>query len=344
MKHLSTDLPRMIDEGYIKAVKHPESDLWIYNYTPKTQYEKYWNDLTLSCRGRVLDKDFNKIAVPFKKFFNWEEHRADHMPDVPQEPFEVFEKMDGSLGILYWLNDKPMICTRSSFASQQAFLASDWLHTRYKDSIKHLQKGKTYLFEIIYPENKIVVDYGSKTGLFLLGIVDNKSEKDLPLEDIGFPIVNRFDGITDIQQLKSLNLSNSEGFVLKFQNGFRVKVKFEEYFRLHQLITQFSNVSVWENLKSGKPFDQFLAQVPDEFYHWVKSIKEELEAQYLEIESESKRVFKTFDTRKKTAAYFKEQNYPGILFAMLDNKDYSEQIWKMIRPGFEKPYREEFID
>jgi len=343
MKHLSTDLQRMIDEGYIKAVKHPESDLWIYNYTPKTQYEKYWNDVTLSCRGRVLDQDFNNIAVPFKKFFNWEEHQADHMPNIPQEPFEVFEKMDGSLGILYWLNDKPMICTRSSFASQQALTASDWLHTRYKEAIKHLQKGKTYLFEIIYPANKIVVDYGSKTGLFLLGIIDNKSEADLPLENIGFPVVSRFDGIKDIQQLKELNLTNSEGFVLKFQSGFRVKVKFKEYFRLHQLITQFSNVSIWEHLKSGASFNDFLKNVPDEFYNWVKSIKEALEAQYLAIEAESKRVFKTFDTRKETAAYFKQQTYPNILFSMLDNKDYSEQIWKMIRPTFERPYRDEFV-
>mgnify|MGYP002467750141 CR=1 FL=1 len=222
MKHLSNDLHQMIEEGYINAIKHPESDLWIYNYTPKTQYEKYWNDLTLACRGRVLDKDLNKVAVPFKKFFNWEEHQTEGMPSIPDEPFEVFEKMDGSLGILYWLNDKPMICTRKSFESSQALLASDWLHTRYKDSIKHLQKGKTYLFEIIYPENKIVVDYGSKTGLFLLGIIDNKSEKDLPLESLGFPVVNRFDGIKDIQQLKALNTPNSEGFVLKFPVSNRI--------------------------------------------------------------------------------------------------------------------------
>ena len=344
MQHEADALHRIIDQGYVKSVKHPEADLWIYNYTPKTQYERYWNDITLACRGSVLDKDFNKIAVPFKKFFNWEEHQADHMPNLPNEPFEVFEKMDGSLGILYWLQDKPMICTRKSFDSKQALMASEWLHTRYQDAIPHLQKGRTYLFEIIYPENKVVVDYGSKTGLFLLGIIDNASEKDLPLEDIGFPIVNRFDGIQDIQQLKNLNTPNSEGFVLKFQSGFRVKVKFKEYFRLHTLITQFSNVSIWENLKSGNSFDQFLEGVPDEFYHWVKSIKEHLEAQYQAIETECKHVFKMFDTRKEAALYFKEQRYPNVLFSMLDHKDYSEQIWKLIRPTFERPYRNAFVE
>jgi RNA ligase len=212
------------------------------------------------------------------------------------------------------------------------------LSERYTSAMPKFQKERTYLFEIIYPENKIVVDYGDTEGLFLLAIIDNQTGKDLPLEDIGFPTVRRFDGVLDFKELKKRNLPNAEGFVLKFQSGFRVKVKFEEYVRLHRLITQFSNVSIWENLMNGMLFDELLERVPDEFYQWVRSTKENLERQYAEIESECKSVFRTFDSRKETAQYFLTQKHPSILFAMLDGKDYSKTIWKLLRPVFSKPF------
>jgi hypothetical protein len=30
--------------------------------------------------------------------------------------------------------------------------------------------------------------------------------------------------------------------------------------------------------------------------------------------------------------------YQGIVFAMLDSKDYSDTIWRMIRPEYQKPF------
>jgi hypothetical protein len=39
------------------------------------------------------------IAKPFPKFFNYEEHTAD---EIPNELFDVYEKMDGSLGICFY--------------------------------------------------------------------------------------------------------------------------------------------------------------------------------------------------------------------------------------------------
>ncbi|PSR14100.1 MAG: hypothetical protein C7N36_05290 [Bacteroidetes bacterium] len=329
----------LIEQGYLMSTKHPTADLWLFNYTAKTQYEKAWNAITLSCRGLILDKNGQVMASPFPEFFNIEEHQT---AEIPNLPFEVFEKMDGSLGILYWLNDKPFIATRGSFASEQALKATDWLHSIYADCIPKIQKDVTYLFEIIYPENKIVVDYGDIQGLFLLALIDNKTGQDLPLENIGFPIVKRYDGVSDLKELKQRNIPNNEGYVLRFQNGFRVKVKFEDYVRLHRIMTQFSNLSVWENLSTGTPFEELLERVPDEFYDWVKATKIELENKYLEIENECKNAFKAFESRKEAALYFKNQKYPSVLFLMLDGKDYSSNIWRIIQPTFSKPYRSDF--
>ena len=94
----SISLQSMIDEQYIKVQKHPEEDLYIYNYTAKAQYERVWNEWTLQCRGLIMDADQKVVARPFPKFFNLGEIEGQVLP---KESFEVYEKMDGSLGILY---------------------------------------------------------------------------------------------------------------------------------------------------------------------------------------------------------------------------------------------------
>lgn len=332
------ELNLLIEQKYISVQKHKETSLYIYNYTPQTQFERFWNELTLQCRGLILNEKGEIIARPFRKFFNLEEHQPE---EIPQEPFEVYEKLDGSLGILYWLNNKPFIASRGSFTSMQAQKATGLLHTKYHHIIPHLKQGITYLFEIIYPHNRIVVNYGAAEELILLAIIDNNTGLDFPLEDIGFPLVQRFDGINDFQKLKELNYPNKEGFVLKFQSGFRVKVKFEEYVRLHRILTGVSNKMIWEMLKNGTPMEAILERVPDEFYEWVKKTKENLIEEYTAIEAHCKNEFKELDDRKSTAMYYLTCKYPSILFAMLDKKDYSEIIWKLIKPTYEKPFAKE---
>src|SRR6218665_3128285 len=134
----------LIANDYINVQKHPRADLYIYNYSAKAQYDRVWNEWTLACRGLIMNADYEVEARPFKKFFNWGEIVTQV---IPQEPFEIYEKMDGSLGILYWIDEIPYIATRGSFNSDQAKVATEMLHTTYATSIPRLDKTKTYLFE-----------------------------------------------------------------------------------------------------------------------------------------------------------------------------------------------------
>lgn len=335
MKINLQELQALIEQKYISVQKHRQADLYIYNYTPLAQYERYWTPITLHCRGLILNSAGEIVARPLPKFFNLEELQ---LQQIPNEPFEVYEKMDGSLGILYWIGDKPFIASRGSFDSDQARKATQLLHTRYAKTWSQLKKDCTYLFEIIYPQNRIVVDYGNREELALLAILDTVTGQDLPLENIGFPLVEPFDGVRDFQKLKELEIPNKEGFVLKFVSGFRVKVKFSEYLRLHRILTQVSNQAIWEMLKNGSSLDQILDKVPDEFYEWVRQTKEKLLAEYKDIEEKCRSEFKMLEDRKSTALYFNSCSYPSILFAMLDGKEYSERIWRLIKPTYEKPF------
>jgi RNA ligase len=83
-----------VNDKLISIQKHPEANLFIYNYSPKVQYEKLWDEITMMARGLILDTEMNIVARPFGKFFNLEEHTESEIPNLP---FDVYEKMDGSL-------------------------------------------------------------------------------------------------------------------------------------------------------------------------------------------------------------------------------------------------------
>ena len=161
------ELERYNKEGLLHKQTHPNFDLTIWNYSPRVQYERLWDNITLQCRGLVTNSNGEIVARPFKKFFNYEEHKPE---DIPNENYEVYEKMDGSLGILFYYNEW-ILATRGSFTSPQAIKGKELLE---KYDYNRLDKNYTYLFEIIYPENRIVCDYDFE-DLVLLGIIHTKT-------------------------------------------------------------------------------------------------------------------------------------------------------------------------
>ncbi|WP_309735259.1 RNA ligase [Chamaesiphon sp. OTE_75_metabat_556] len=335
-------LPTLIEQGYIIRQTHPSLPLTIYNYTAKAQFDRYWVAETLHCRGLVLDADYQPIARPLPKFFNLSEHQ-DTLPEgVP----EIYEKLDGSLIMLFCYQGQWEVASRGSFASDQAQMARVLLADRQADLDK-LDRKYTYLFEIIYPSNRIVVDYGAAQRLVLLAAVHTQTGAELALARVDwidraqtYPATTLPEWVKSIEASQA-ELNNHEGFILKWPNGFRLKYKLADYVRLHRIITRIQAKDIWECLSQNQSLEQFLDSVPDEFYNWVKDTKLELEAKYQAIETECQQAFKDLGNRRETAMYFQTQTYPGVLFLMLDGRDYGQVIWKLIKPGYERPFRVE---
>jgi len=325
---------------------HPTLPLSIYNYSRTTQYEGKWDNITKSCRGLILDREGNVVAKSFDKFFNLEEHKPE---EIPNEEFEVYEKLDGSLGILFWYQGKWIFASKGSFISDQAIKGKNILNSKY--NVEPIPKGYTTLVEIIYPENRIVCSYGNDEVLVVLSMVSNASGKELDYdsllkinEETGLPVIKKYDGIQDYKTLKTLISKDREGYVVRFRNGFRIKIKGDEYVRLHRILTGFSNVDIWEYLKDKKDLNELLDKVPDEFDAWVRNTVNELNSQFEGIEKEYQWIFKVtkrvegIEDRKIFAEYAMRYKNPSILFSMLDNKNYDEIIWKLIRPQYSKPF------
>ena len=90
--------------------------------------------------------------------------------------------------------------------------------------------------------------------------------------DSGFEVVMTYKTWGETYDLLKEEISkDKEGYVIKFKNGFRMKIKGDEYVRLHKILTNISNRDIWEYLKDNKPFDELLEKVPDEFNDWVKT-------------------------------------------------------------------------
>jgi len=348
MKIDAAALQPFIDERYISVQKHPTEDLYIYNYTPKTQFARLWNEQTMTCRGLIARGDGTIVARPFPKFFNLDEIIA-RGESLPAEDFEVFDKLDGSLGILYHDSaGHSLIATRGSFLSEQAARGTRLLREKYGDL--RFDPACTYLFEVIYPENRIVVDYVGLTDLVLLTVIDTDSGAERPYEWIHahygdrLPIAERFDGLTDLEMLRERQPDNKEGFVIRFAGGLRVKLKLAEYVRLHRIVTGVNARMLWEMLRDGQPLAPLLDRVPDEFYAWVSATIRDLQAAYAAREQVAREAYwsvAALPSRKEQAQALATDDARAIVFRMLDGKPYEDVIWKELRPDADRPFKED---
>lgn len=356
-------LTKHIEDGYISSRPHPIVDgLVILNYTHKCQYDWLWDNVTIQTRGLIVDKHGDVVARPFPKFFTVDQitqlRNSVHnlygvkFKDIFKQSFKAYDKLDGSLGILYVENNghawSYAVATRGSFESDQAKKATEIFHNQYH-GVTDFQCDKfTYLFEIIYPENRIVVDYGKKEELRLLAVIDIETGKDDWVEferiskdvrTIPAKFVGEFSSVDELP-----DEANAEGYVLVFENDFRLKYKHEEYKRLHRLICGLSEKRIWESLKNGDDILALLENVPDEFYNWVKKTIDRLKEEYRLIDEGTTAVLNGFFglcsdgngklDRKKFALALQESGHihNNIVFMKLDEKDYEEAIWRKLEP------------
>lgn len=351
-----TLLERMLEQRFVKATGHPGLDLVIYNYTARAQYEGEWNPVTRSCRGLIVERDTGVVvARPFAKFFNLSQHGE----DLPDGPVQVTEKMDGSLGIVYPTPEGSRIATRGSFASDQALHASGVWSQRYEQHAQ-LDPRWTYLVEIVYPENRIVVDYGDTDDLVLLGAVEIASGRSVGLEQarIGWPgpVVETHPYRNLAEAVAAPQREGREGIVVHFTEAdVRVKCKNERYVLLHRLVTDVSERRVWEALQSGEDPMRWLDGVPDELYDFVRDTSNTLtrrfETELVTMRGHDTAIRESLGegfTRRSYAAAVQELSttYPLAkgLFSLLDGSTPDDLIWGSLRPAEHVPFFQRTVD
>jgi RNA ligase len=343
------DLENCLATDQVRSQTHPEfPELSIFNYTENVQYKNLWNKVTLACRGLILNNQTGEVvARPWEKFFNF--GQRDLEIDF-YAPVEVTDKVDGSLGILYRQPDGDWaIATRGSFASEQAAHANTLLYSKYADWLKGFvdHEGETYLFEIVYPENRIVVNYGDMDDLVMLGSVNKKYGYYYgPREAAGTigwpgPVAEVFDYPTFADAISAPDRAGKEGYVIRSGSKI-VKLKQADYVELHRIVTNLSPKTIWEMLSNGKTVAGICEEIPDEFHKYVEDIGNGLLNEVAEISyaamqdhlfAKAKADVDGTIVRKRYADIAKNVGrYPGLMFNLLDGKDISTAVWKLVKP------------
>ena len=202
----------LMHQGLVYIKKHPQYPLFLLNYTPRTQYRQKWCKELVHARGLVVDKDGKILARPLPKFFN--HYEINDLEKLQDEEYEVFEKMDGSLVIMFYYENYLIFCTRGSFISEQSAKAQEIFRAKYKHIT--INKECTYCFEVIYPENKIVVNYEDVEDLFLISVTHTSSGKEINIDATGFKTVNKLDKTSLSAFLSGFEEANMEGYVVKY--------------------------------------------------------------------------------------------------------------------------------
>ena len=342
-------LERHVRNGYVTARNHPHLPLTVFNYTPKAVYEPLWDQVTIRCRGLIADNNGFVVGNCMNKFFNYGEINA---KDIDLSgPVQVTDKLDGSMGSVIFYRNQLVVATRGSFESEQAIWAYRFImdNKELHDAFRVVCSGDaTAVVEIIYPENRVVVDYGDLEAVVLIGAIGNyelNRGKQLwtPADGIYSwpgPTVERFNAKSFEEALKMPPRPNREGVVIYFENsGERLKIKQEDYIEAHRFISNLTPRRIWNDLRNGKTVEDLLSIAPDEFHKLVRDISSDLIDKKNDLIRDIQMEFislniKRFKSRKEIAEAIKDHPLKSFLFLRLDGRtdQLIESVWKAIEP------------
>ncbi|WP_428394641.1 RNA ligase [Lichenicoccus sp.] len=283
---LMAGLERARALGLVYRRLNAAAGLQLFIYTTRCVYEDAWDDFTVVARGLIVDAKQGRIAaMPFPKFFNVGERRG----EVPDLPFEAFEKLDGSLVIVFYHAGRWLAATKGAFDSEQALWAQGRLDAV---DLSPLTPGTTYLFEAVYPENRIVIRY-AEPALVMLAAYDDEGRElthDAVLAtaaSLGWRAARRqaFASMSAMASHAAMLGCHDEGFVIRFSNGLRLKLKGAEYRRIHALISRCTPLAMWEAMAAGDDMDAIRRDLPEEFWTDFDDIVRLLQARIAAIET-----------------------------------------------------------
>nr|WP_241680267.1 RNA ligase [Metabacillus mangrovi] len=312
-----------VEGKFINRRLHPEHPhIVILNYTDHATYEKRWNEVTLQCRGLILDESTGEVlARPFPKFFNHGE-----MPELEAAiPFsempEFTIKHDGSLGICYRINGKLYWSTRGSFESEQAKAAQ----VIWDQNYSHVQVPNeiTLLVEIIHSSTRVVVNYNGMSDLIIIGAINRFTGHDYSHtelqelgKELGMQVTEQIKlTVEEAIKLKDTIDHNSEGWVLRWPNGMRLKIKGSSYLDIHKIAYGLSDKLKTEYWASGK-IEELILKMPEEFREEIEGFKTRLDGHSKDLTAVVTHHFSAADEHssdRKSFALYVNQNVPNEL-------------------------------
>lgn len=288
------------------------------------------------CRGLILNEESNwdVVSFPFYRFFNVEEG---HAADIDWNTSVVQEKADGSLLIMYYYNGGWEVTTSGSAdASGKVGITTRTFRQYFWDTardtlpanwLENARKDHCYMFELMGPDNRIVV-YHARPHLKLLGCRNLNTLQEIHVKEA----VKHFHGVKPVAEFElssvdeiistfeTLSPTSQEGYVVMDASFNRIKIKNPAYVAIHHAKGSLSTKAfveivrtgeVWEMIAHFPEYEETLNEVNKRFSNLIKSL-EDAYAQISHIEDRKEFAL--------AAQNLKNCKVTGVLFALRSGK------------------------
>lgn len=239
--------------------------------------------LRRECRGIVFGPDGKVIARRLHKFFNAGEREEVALERIDMsKPHVILEKLDGSMITPIPIGDHIRWGTKMGL-TEVGFQAEEFVSTRenYVAMARHcIHYGITPIFEWCSRKQRIVVDY-PQDRLVLIATRNNVTGEYSDYETLRniayfwkVPVVGGVDIPWNhptkrdlsflINDMKTQDFKGQkEGYVVRFADGHSVKVKYEDYVRIHRVKDSISQEKRVVELVLNEKLDDVLPHLID---------------------------------------------------------------------------------
>lgn len=338
-----------------------------------------WNKDNLIFRSSIWNNEGELISGGFPKFFNWGESSEVSPPPENIDETVLVEKIDGSCLIVSYYKGNPIIRTRGTFDATKLENGHeiDYLMQKYPNAFNNIMlqdETLSFIYEWVSPNNKIVLDYGDKPDIKLIGIVDHSNYslyKQDKLDRVAYMLnlkrPNYYNSIEEMYKESEKELK--EGVCVYVENDFHVesihKIKTEEYLRRHRLKSHLENdkqfLEYILNMSNDVEYIQNLTE--ESLYNHIKNnidyeVAESLKTKIMifvkyilkDVDDTLNDIYEFVyrndlrNIERKTAAeiifnHSYIRNYSTICFHLLNNEKISKKLFdKLVKNGEKKLY------
>lgn len=253
-------------------------------------YEGFYKE----CRSLVIDVEKEAIVLcPFKKFRNLNECEETSLENIKKKiteakNVEVSEKIDGSMQTANFYNGNIIMGGAQAINPENSWRLQDGIKRIYSNSnyCRMIQENPnwTFIFEYVALKDAHVVKYTKEQeGMYLIGIRDNLTGEQFTynyiLEIARIYNINKTPQVyqqtlDDVLNETSKYTSDQREGVVLFIDGFQVKIKYDDYVKIHRILSMVSSVNLIIQHIADGTFDDLIAKIPEAYRKRTMAIKQ----------------------------------------------------------------------
>ena len=276
------ELKNYVETSGLVNMKSAGDGIFVLKYKKKVFYDNLWNEYIAECRGSIVDADFNLVAYPFTKIYNYGIEKA---APVLSDDTEVvaFRKVNGFMVAMTWYQGDVLVSTTGSTDSPYVAMAREMMLTHMSWADWQLAFNRsdmdnlTVMFECVHPSDPHIVP--EKAGMYVLGYRDNTWGSNIGhhrsiLEGlaVGFNCHVPEHYHVTLSELKRMTREcKHEGYVFYTADGVSAKIK-SPYYLTSKWVARNPRTDKLVDLKND-----IKHQLDEEYYPLVDAIRVNIE-------------------------------------------------------------------